>query len=72
MVTRVYFDDPEPADEAAHVLYEAGHEVAVIKERFAGEDDDEDVSYVLATPAPEETVRTLLTLDDDAWVETDE
>ncbi|HET9127379.1 MAG TPA: hypothetical protein VHO26_08735 [Propionibacteriaceae bacterium] len=51
MVTRIHFDDAEGADEAAETLYAAGYEVAIVRERFAGEDDDEDIDYVVATPA---------------------
>ena len=51
MVTRIHFDEAERADEAAESLFTAGYEVAVVRERFAGEDDDEDVEFVVATPA---------------------
>ncbi|MDA8439059.1 MAG: hypothetical protein M0Z51_09405 [Propionibacterium sp.] len=60
MVTRIHFDDAERADEAAESLFSAGHEVAVVRERFAGEDDDEDVEYVVATPASVEDARAAL------------
>lgn len=71
MVTRVHFEEETDAADAADVLYDAGQEVAVIKERFAGEDDDEEIVFVLATPCDEAKVRELLDLDEDAWVESD-
>jgi len=51
MVTRIHLEDADRADEAAEALFAAGYEVAVVRERFAGEDDDEAVDYVVATPA---------------------
>lgn len=71
MTTRVHYDEAEAAQEAAEILDDEGFEVAVIAERFAGEDDDEEVDYVLATTADEAAVRDLLSLDDEAWVEVD-
>ena len=56
MVTRIHVDDADLADEAAEALFSAGHEVAIIRERFAGEDDDEAVEYVVATPATKQEV----------------
>ena len=60
MVTRLHFDDATLADEAAEALFAAGHEVAVVRERFAGEDDDEAVDYVVATPASVEQTRAAI------------
>lgn len=51
MVTRIHFDDADAADQAAETLFAGGHEVAVVRERFAGEDDDEAVEFVVATTA---------------------
>lgn len=70
MVTRVYYEDQESAEAGAAVLFDAGFEQAVILERLAGE--DEEIFFVLATPAKEAEVRRLLELAEDAWVEVDE
>lgn len=51
MVTRIHFEDEGEANEFASKVDDLGHEVAVINERFAGEDDDEAVEYVVCTPA---------------------
>lgn len=59
-ISRVHFDDPADADAAAQVIADAGHEVAVVKELFDGEDDDEDAVYIVATPAPASDVVALL------------
>lgn len=73
MVTRIHFDDGEDADALADVLYAAGHDVAVIKERFDGEDDDEEIDYVVATPATEAQVRAAApALAPEVFVETDD
>ncbi|GAA1396877.1 hypothetical protein [Luteococcus peritonei] len=70
MVSRIHFDDEQEAIEAAELLDGAGHEVALIKERFAGEDDDEEIDFVVATPATADEVRALV--GEDSFVETDD
>ncbi|MGL5405672.1 MAG: hypothetical protein ACRDAX_02600 [Propionibacteriaceae bacterium] len=72
MTTRIHFDSEDAAVEAAEILDDNEYEVAVIKERFAGEDDDEEIVWVVATTADEVSVREFLDLDDEAWVEVDE
>ncbi|MEL4506062.1 hypothetical protein AAEX63_14655 [Luteococcus sp. H138] len=69
MVSRMHFDDEDEAIKAAEAIDAAGHEVALIKERFAGEDDDEAVDYVVATPADPDALRPLV--GEDTFIETD-
>ncbi len=72
MVTRIHFHDAERADEAAEALFAAGYEVAVVRERFAGEDDDEDLDHVVATPvSAEEAGAVLGDLGDEVFVTED-
>ena len=68
MPLRVTFHDPEPADELVATLSTGGFDAAVARERFAGDDDGEEVVYVVHTDAPTADVEDLLT-DEDAWVE---
>ncbi|MGA4668631.1 hypothetical protein ACPCG0_02330 [Propionibacteriaceae bacterium Y1923] len=69
MVTRVHFDDESEATALAQALDALGHEVAVILERFAGEDDDEAVDWVVYTPADADVLAELV--DEDVFVESD-
>jgi alkanesulfonate monooxygenase SsuD/methylene tetrahydromethanopterin reductase-like flavin-dependent oxidoreductase (luciferase family) len=50
-VTRIHLDDEDAAARLAERIDALGFEVAVIAERFAGEDDDEAMEYVVCTPA---------------------
>jgi len=65
---RVTFHDADHADELVAVLTTGGFDAGLAKERFAGEDDGEDVVYVVHTDAPVADVEELL-LDTDAWIE---
>lgn len=60
MVTRIHFEDADDADRAAEQLFAAGHEVAIVRERFAGEDDDEAIDHVVATTASGQEARAAL------------
>ena len=60
MITRIHLEDAEAADDLATAIDAAGHEVAVVQERFAGEDDGEAVEYVVCTPAPPEQLAGLV------------
>lgn len=64
-VTRVHFEDSDEADQAAQTLADAGREVAIIKELFDGEDDDEDAVFIVATPTAAHLVAALLHLETD-------
>lgn len=68
-VTRLHFDSEDDASATAEALAAAEIEVALIKERFAGEDDDEAISFVVATPAAPELLDGLVV--GDCYVETD-
>lgn len=70
MVSRIHFEDEDEAVRAAEAIDAAGHEVALVKEHFAGEDDDEAIDHVVATPASAQQVRDLL--GEDVFVETDQ
>lgn len=69
MVTRIHLDDEADATALAESIDALGHEVAIIKERFAGEDDGEAVSFVVCTPADKDALVDLV--DEDAFVEYD-
>lgn len=69
MVTRVHLEDEDAAQALAEELDRRGHEVAIVKERFAGEDDDEALEFVVCTTAPEGALVDLV--DEDAFVEVD-
>lgn len=69
MVTRIHVDEESTAQQLAEAIDARGHEVAVIKERFAGEDDGEAVVYVVCTPAGEDVLADLV--DEDVFVEVD-
>lgn len=70
MVSRMHFDDEAQAVEAAEKIDAAGYEVAIVQERFAGEDDDEAVEYVVASPAtPEMLVQVV---GDDVFITSDD
>ncbi len=59
MVIRIHVEDEKAAQAAAEALAEQQHEVALLRERFAGEDDDEAVELVVATTAPRAEVARL-------------
>ena len=69
MVTRIHLDDESDANELAAAIDARGHEVAIIKERFHGEDDGEAIQYVVCTPATRDVLADLV--DEDVFVETD-
>ncbi|MEL4357569.1 MULTISPECIES: hypothetical protein [unclassified Luteococcus] len=69
MVSRMHFDDEDQAVRAAEAIDAAGHEVALIKERFAGEDDDEAIDFVVATPASADQLKELV--GEEVFIETD-
>lgn len=59
-ITRLHFESEDDANATAEALAAAELEVALVKERFAGEDDDEAISFVVATPASQEQVAGLV------------
>ncbi len=63
MVTRIHVDSAEAADAAADALFDAGVEVAVVRERVVEDEEgglDEALEYVVATPASAKRVHDLL------------
>ena len=69
MVTRIHLDEESDAQAMAEAIDQRGFEVAIIKERFAGEDDDELVQYVVCTTAAEDALADLV--GEDVLVEGD-
>lgn len=67
---RAVFFDADHAEAAAARLRRDGFEAQVRRERFAGEDDDEDQPWALATDAPAGLLE-LLVEEHDGWVEHD-
>lgn len=67
MVRGIVFD-ADAAEQIAGRLHADGYSATVIRERFAGEDDDEDHAWVVVTDAP--SVALDLLLDPyDGWLD---
>jgi hypothetical protein len=69
-VRGIFFDE-EHARAAALVLARGGFEVTVLRERLAGEDDDEDHPWALVTDAPMIQLEMLVETYD-GWLDLDE
>ena len=69
MITRIHLDDEDEATALASAIDERGYEVVVIAERFAGEDDDEAIEYVVHVNGGAESVAGLVA--EDVFVTTD-
>ena len=69
MIARIHLDDQAEATTLAETLDALGHEVAIIKERFAGEDDGEAITFVVCTPADQDVLADLV--GEDVFVEYD-
>jgi hypothetical protein len=67
---RAVFYDEDDAIAVAARLRRDGWDVALVRERFAGEDDDEDHPWALVTDAPE-VMLELLVEEHDGWLDTD-
>lgn len=65
---RAVFFDEDQAQAAVARLVRDGFEAAVRRERFAGEDDDEDQPWVIVTDAPAGLLE-LVVEQHDGWVE---
>lgn len=65
----IFFDEAE-ARTAAASLVRGGFSAEVVRERLAGEDDDEDHPWAVLTDAPE-TVLELLVETYDGWLDFD-
>ena len=65
---RLVFHDRDDAAAVAARLRTDGFDVELLRERFAGEDDDEDHPWVVLTDAPELVVEVLAE-EHDGWVD---
>ena len=70
LVRGIFFDE-EHARAAALVLVRRGYEATVLRERLAGEDDDEDHPWALVTDAPMIQLEMLVETYD-GWLDLDE
>ncbi|GAB3621991.1 hypothetical protein GCM10027418_00730 [Mariniluteicoccus endophyticus] len=68
MAIRIHCADEAGAEDLVEVLVQGGFLAEAAAERFAGEDDDEEVVHVVTTDAPLEAV-TELVGDGDEFVE---
>lgn len=71
MTLRAVFYEEDDARAVAARLVRDGFEAVVLRERLAGEDDDEDHPWAVSTDAPEFVV-DLLVEAHDGWLDTDE
>ena len=69
-VRGIFFDEDD-ARAAVRRLVADGYDAAVVRERLAGEDDDEDHPWAVLTDAPE-LVLELLVDEYDGWLDADE
>lgn len=68
MTLRAVFFEADDARAVADRLARDGFEAALVRERFAGEDDDEDHPWAVVTDAPEVLVE-LLVEERDGWLD---
>ena len=68
---RVVFHDQDDATAVAARLRRDGFEATVVREVFAGEDDDEDHPFAVVTDAPDLVVEVLAE-ERDGWVDYDD
>jgi len=68
MAVRVTFHEPDEASSLVETLTVAGYDAGVSQERFAGDDDGEEVVHVVHTDAPASELEELLG-DSDGFVE---
>lgn len=61
--TTISFDDAEEAEGTRAALEAAGHYVETARERFLGEDDDEEVVFLVLTTAEPTVARALVVGD---------
>ncbi len=69
-VRGIFFEEAD-ARAAALALTRGGFEAAVVRERLAGEDDDEDHPWAVVTDAPTIQVEMLVETYD-GWLDLDE
>jgi 8-oxo-dGTP diphosphatase len=68
---RGIFDERDDAEQAAAVLRRDGYDAWTERERFAGEDDDEDHAWAVLTDAPDVRLE-LLVEEHDGWYDSGE
>lgn len=68
---RGIFFDEDQARAAALVLVRGGYVADVVRERLAGEDDDEDHPWAVVTDAPEIQLEMLVEMYD-GWLDLDD
>ena len=68
MTVRALLYEEEHARAVAERVREAGFDAAAARERFAGEDDDEDHPWVVLTDAPAFMVEVLVE-EYDGWLD---
>jgi hypothetical protein len=68
VTTRALFFDADDARTVAALLEDAGFDATLGRERFAGEDDDEDHPWLVTTQAPAAQVRALAE-EHDGWLD---
>ena len=68
---RAVFHDEEAATAVAARLRGDGFEARVVREAFAGEDDDDDHPFAVVTDAPDLVVEVLAE-ERDGWVDHDD
>jgi hypothetical protein len=67
---RVIFHEEDEATAVVARLRAGGFDAEAVRERFAGEDDDEDHPWAVVTDAPELVVE-ILAEEYDGWVDHD-
>ena len=67
---RAVFHEQDDAEAVVVRLRREGWDAMVVRDRFAGEDDDEDHAWAVLTDAPE-TMLELLTEERDGWLDHD-
>jgi hypothetical protein len=67
---RAIFFDEDTAQAAVARLTASGYDAWLVRERLAGEDDDEDHPWAVLTDAPELALE-LLVDEFDGWLDTD-
>jgi hypothetical protein len=70
MNARAVFYDEEQALATVRSLVSQGFEASLSRQRFAGEDDDEDHPWAVITDAPE-TMLEVLVEEYDGWLDVD-
>ena len=68
MTPRAVFHEQDDADQVAARLRRDGFEATVERDRFAGEDDDEDHAWAVVSDAPEFMLDVLVE-ERDGWLD---